>query len=252
MTGQFQPATLKTFGASPFFIFCDHASNDIPAPFDALGLPQEILKTHIAWDIGAAALSTTLAERLNGAAFLCTSSRLLIDVNRSPDANDAIPSQSDQTPIPGNVNLSANHRADRFAIYHEAYHAMLEGALTSLQERISVQPFVVSVHSFTKRMSGAAADRPWPISLLSRHDRPSTVRAIDLLSAATGWPIGDNEPYSAHEFNYTIDRNVAPRGFKHLTFEIRQDMIGDDAGVSDIADILTPVIAEVAAVKATV
>ena len=40
-------------GDAPLFIFVDHASNAIPPAYDDLGLPEDVLATHIGWDIGA-------------------------------------------------------------------------------------------------------------------------------------------------------------------------------------------------------
>jgi predicted N-formylglutamate amidohydrolase len=34
-------------------LICEHASNFIPAKFNALGLTQQQLESHIAWDPGA-------------------------------------------------------------------------------------------------------------------------------------------------------------------------------------------------------
>jgi predicted N-formylglutamate amidohydrolase len=48
---------LRPQGAGRFVLFCDHASNTIPAELDALGLPASELARHIAWDIGAAGVT---------------------------------------------------------------------------------------------------------------------------------------------------------------------------------------------------
>jgi predicted N-formylglutamate amidohydrolase len=50
-------------GPAPMVIVCDHASNRVPAGYGDLGLPPAELARHIAWDIGAAAISEILARR---------------------------------------------------------------------------------------------------------------------------------------------------------------------------------------------
>ena len=50
-------------GAAPMVIICDHASNRVPAGYGDLGLPPAAFERHIAWDIGAAAVSEILAQR---------------------------------------------------------------------------------------------------------------------------------------------------------------------------------------------
>ena len=47
------PRILRPPGAGRFVLFCDHASNYIPAELDDLGLPACELARHIAWDISA-------------------------------------------------------------------------------------------------------------------------------------------------------------------------------------------------------
>ncbi|MGO9422090.1 MAG: N-formylglutamate amidohydrolase, partial [Roseiarcus sp.] len=44
-------------------LVCDHASNALPPGYGTLGLPAAALERHIAYDIGAAALTRALARR---------------------------------------------------------------------------------------------------------------------------------------------------------------------------------------------
>ncbi len=239
-------ATLTHFGDAPFFVFCDHASNVIPADLHCLGLPDDFLKTHIAWDIGAGPLTTAIAEKLHGVAFNCGYSRLIIDANRSPTAKDFIPAVSDQIPVPGNQMLSEKDRQDRMARFHEPYHEQLSAAIDRMI-KIHGDPFMVCVHSFTNRLMGAAEDRPWRIGMLWNTDEESARVMIDSLERATGWSIGDNTPYDAREFNYSIDRHISPLGLRHVTLEVRQDMLVDEHAVVDMASLLVPAIRETAA-----
>ena len=230
-------ATEDRFGDAPVLVFCDHASNAMPASFDCLGLPQDILATHIAWDIGAGAVAKAMARSL-GAAFLsCGFSRLIIDANRDLSSNDIIPAVADQIPVPGNQMLTDADRADRVGNFHEPYHERLGGAIDALAARHE-NPIAISVHSFTNRLMGAGNERPWGLGLLWREDEASAKFIIDWLRNHAEWPIGDNEPYDARLFNYSVDRHIGPRGIRHLTFEVRQDLVSDADGVAKIADIL--------------
>ncbi|WDI31316.1 N-formylglutamate amidohydrolase [Hyphococcus flavus] len=227
----------QSFGDSRFFVFCDHASNAISYHLNALGLPEDLLDTHIAWDIGAGALSKALAKKLSATQFQCEFSRLIIDPNRAPSASDIIPASSDHIPIPGNREITEASRAARLKDFHEPYHAALGDGLDQITKRCNT-PFVISVHSFTERLMGAEERRPWKIGLLWRDDEESARAMMRQLKADTGWSIGDNEPYDARVFNYSIDRHVSPRNLPHLTMEIRQDLIGDSRGVQEIAAII--------------
>ena len=46
-------------------ILCDHARNAFPPGYDTLGLPEAQLQRHIAYDIGAEALTKYLAASLS-------------------------------------------------------------------------------------------------------------------------------------------------------------------------------------------
>ncbi|MCA8888409.1 MAG: N-formylglutamate amidohydrolase [Parvularculaceae bacterium] len=234
------PASVVRYGDAPVVVFCDHATNTIPADLDGLRLPEDILETHIAWDIGAAAVAERIAHALQGELAVCNFSRLIVDPNRDPKSADFIPRVSDGITIPGNIGLDAAANGARkarfFDPYHETLGALFDGISTAKN------PFVVSVHSFTKRMTGATAERPWPVGVLWRHDEATARDLIAWLKTRTGWEIGDNEPYDARIFNYTIDRHIAPRGWGHATLEIRQDRIGDRQGVAEMAAVLADAI----------
>lgn len=230
-------ARRKSFGDAPILVFCDHASNAIPADMNCLGLPGDILKTHIAYDIGAGEVAEALARSLGAQFLACGFSRLIIDANRDPAAGDLIPAVADQIPVPGNQMLTEEDREARLVNFHTPYHEELGDAIQSLHEKCK-SPFIISVHSFTNRLMGAGEERPWPIGLLWRHDEPSARFMLNWLSQETGEPIGDNEPYDARLFNYSVDLHIAPRDISHVTFEVRQDLIGESLGVEQIASLL--------------
>ncbi len=238
-------ASLTHYGSAPFFVFCDHASNGIPADLRCLGIPEDFLGTHIAWDIGAGALSEAIAKSLNATLFACTFSRLIIDPNRDLHAKDSIPKVSDEIPIPGNQMLGEPEIRERIDRFHAPYHQRLSGALDQFSKDHD-RPFVVAVHSFTSRLMGAAEDRPWHAGILWRDDEESAQAAIKFLQRKSDWSIGDNEPYDARVFNYSIDRHISPRRLPHITLELRQDLVGNDSAIAETASILSEMINTVA------
>ncbi len=231
-------ATEARFGDAPILVFCDHASNAMPASFDCLGLPGDILATHIAWDIGAGALAEALARNLGATYLACGFSRLIIDANRDPTSHDLIPAVADQIPVPGNQMLTDADRTARLHSFHEPYQALLGAAVGDLETRAGKDALAISVHSFTNRLMGAGEERPWGAGLLWREDEQSAKFMIDWLRDNADWPIGDNEPYDARLFNYSVDRHIGPRAMRHLTFEVRQDLLTDTHGVAQVADLL--------------
>ncbi|MEO1250954.1 MAG: N-formylglutamate amidohydrolase [Pseudomonadota bacterium] len=238
-----QIASEKTFGDAPILIFCDHATNWMPDRFRCLGLPDDLLKTHIAWDIGAGALAEAIARKLKAQLVTCGFSRLIVDPNRDLASGDLIPAVSDQIPIPGNQMLDDEQRGARIKDFHEPYHQQLGRAVDALETR-GPSPIAVSIHSYTNRLMGAGDERPWPVGMLWRWDEPAARSMIEWLERETDWPIGDNEPYDARLFNYSVDRHIAPRSLRHLTFEVRQDFVTEADGQERIATLLARGIGE--------
>jgi len=70
--------------ADHFLITCEHGGNRIPSRYRHLFAGLEgLLKTHRGYDAGALALARELAKALAAPLFVSTTSRLLIDLNRS-------------------------------------------------------------------------------------------------------------------------------------------------------------------------
>ena len=220
-------------GNSSLFIFGDHASRYIPPELSDLGLEGDDLTRHIAWDIGTESIIRNLCGHFSCGGQLAGVSRLVIDLNRDPDAQGLIPVDSDGTIIPGNQNLSATERQSRIDQYYVPYHDALGVALDRLDA-----PLVLSLHSFTpKPLLGER--RKTDIGLLVKHDFDTAHLFRDHLNQiAPHFNVGINKPYSAYDLNYTIDAHVGPRGIRHLAVEMRQDLVGDDVDVARMTKLL--------------
>jgi predicted N-formylglutamate amidohydrolase len=215
-------------GAAPIVIICDHASNRVPAAYGDLGLPPAAFERHIAWDIGAAAISEILAHRFDAPAILSEVSRLLIDCNRNFDDPSLIPAISDGTDVPANRALSQAEREKRWRNYHQPYHQ----AIADLMERKLAdgrQPVLLAIHSMTPTLRGIA--RPWQIAVCWSGDRRLSAPMLDALRARPGIVVGDNEPYLLDPSeDYSVPVHALRRGLKHLQIEFRQDEVADKAG----------------------
>jgi predicted N-formylglutamate amidohydrolase len=228
-------------GAAPALIIADHASNAIPPGID-LGIDQGLLNNHIAVDIGTAALSEALAARLKAPAIIATVTRLAIDLNRDPAVRDIIPGASDGHVIPGNLLLSETERSLRIAAIHTPYHDTIAAEIAMRRPRL-----LVSLHSFTPaRATFPDEARPWPVGILYNEDDRAARIGIAALREQR-FNVGDNQPYSGRELNYTMDRHAEMAGIPYLGVEIRQDGLATPADVARWADVLAPVIAELLA-----
>jgi len=222
---------------SGLLLIADHASNRVPDGID-LGIAREWLDRHIAVDIGVAPLARLLAARLGCPAILGNVSRLVIDLNREEDAAGLIPVESDGYRIPGNAALDPAGRAGRVARFWRPYHARV-----AERTRAVAPAMLLSLHSFTPRLATSDAPRPWQVGVLYNRDERAARLAIPLLARA-GVVTGDNLPYSGRVLNATMNRHGEANGIPYLGLEVRQDLIGDAAGVARWAERLAPVIAD--------
>ncbi len=235
-----QPIAVHRAGADATFLFtCDHAGRLIPRRLGRLGLPQTALDLHIAWDIGAGALTERLSQSLGACGVLQRYSRLVIDCNRAPERPDAAPAVSDGVAIPGNVGLTPDALAERVQAIHTPYHTAIAGELDARQAR-GLPTIVVFMHSFTPRMGGQ--DRPWHLGVLHRDGSRFSAIVLELLSQAPGMVIGDNQPYAMDDVDYSAPLHAIGRGLDYLELEVRQDLIADEAGQARIADLLQVVL----------
>src|SRR4029079_8511286 len=148
-------------------LLCDHAGNAMPPGYGTLGLPPEQLKRHIAYDIGAAAVTRALAAALQVPAVLTRYSRLLIDPNRGRDDPTLIMRLSDGAVVPGNRKLDAAEREERLRLYHDPYHRTIDAIIDQCQAT-GVAPVLLSIHSFTESWKNFT--RPWHVGVLWDRD----------------------------------------------------------------------------------
>ncbi len=222
---------------SPVFCFCDHATHAVPHKYNDLGLGTDDLRRHIGWDIGAAALTRQFCKTFGAAGLLAGFSRLLIDPNRSLDDVGLIPKLSDGTVIPGNQNLSKVERSFRINTYYEPYHQVLDQQIAAAMTRFH-DPLIISIHSFTPKPAHGKR-RDVDIGLLWKVDEDKAQSVKAEIERVHPYNVALNQPYSALTLNHTMDRHVIPRGLRHITLEIRQDLIDTDAGVAKMADHLS-------------
>ena len=228
-------------GRAPLLIACDHAANRIPASLCGLGLGQEHLEKHIAYDIGAKQVSIRLAEMFDAPLLSAGYSRLVIDLNRHLDDVSLVLDNSDNVVIPGNRGLSDADVARRidhfFHPYHDQY-AQMADQLAQTHPR----SLILSVHSFTPTYEGR--NRPWHYGVLWDESHANAARTL-LASFAKieGIVVGDNKPYHACDpQGYAQVVHAAQNGLEMALIEIRQDLVTDPRGQAQAADTIFKVL----------
>lgn len=223
-------------------ILCDHAENTIPPAYDRLGLKDQDLHRHIAYDLGAAAVAERLAAMLGAPAVLSRFSRLLIDPNRGLDDPTLVMQITDGLIVPGNAGLDAEALQARIDLYHKPYHEAIERAVDAGIAR-GKPPVIVSMHSFTQAWKGVA--RPWAVGVLWDKDPRLALPLLDALGAIPGIVVGDNVPYSGQLKGDTLYRHGTRRGLAHALIELRQDLILGPEGQAEWAARLAGVLRKV-------
>ena len=227
---------------APVLLVCDHASCRFPRSLGDMGLDPFARRCHLAVDIGAGPLTERLAESLGVTAVMQNYSRLVVDCNRQLMDPSAFLEYGDGILVPGNRNL---HQADkdlRASALYWPYHVAIGEQVDRLRKTGKI-PSMISIHSFTPVLNGESRD--WQMGVL--WDKDDATRKIFLEGLRdAGYRVGDNEPYSGKApQDFTIDYHAEEASLPHVGIEIRQDLIDDDEGVAEIAEVMHQVIASI-------
>ena len=136
-------------------ITCEHGGCGVPALYANLFAGHEaLLQTHRGWDPGALVMAQALARALNARLFYATTTRLLIDLNRSIGHRQLHSEITRSLPVAMRREMAARH--------YRPYRDDVESAVARL---IAAGKQVVHVasHSFTPELDGVVrqADVAW-------------------------------------------------------------------------------------------
>lgn len=225
---------LNPAGKSGVLLVCEHASNRIPAAHNDLGLPADLLDSHIAWDPGALSVAQHCCGLLSARLVVSTVSRLLYDCNRAPDAPDAIPEVSELYEIPGNKGLSETARDTRVREFYRPFEALLAGTLRS---HPAVQQ-LVTIHSFTPIYNGQKRDVE--IGVLHEADRRLADAMLHLAGDYTQLSVHRNAPYGPENgVTHTLKQHGDELGIPNVMLEIRNDLIATSEQQLGMAEMLS-------------
>lgn len=195
---------------------CEHGGRDVPPEHAALFRNAgEILDSHRGWDPGALAVFDALAPTLGDAAFPATTTRLLIDLNRSLHHPKAYSEFTRGLPP-----------ADRAALAARWWRPWRDGVVARIAAwRDAGHPVRhISVHSFTPVLDGLI--RNADIGLLydpSRAVEREFCAAWRALLRARGWRVRLNYPYRGTDDGHTTAlRRRFTQGYAGIELELNQ------------------------------
>lgn len=219
-------AVERSEGQSPVLLICEHASKMIPRSLGDLGLSEELRSSHIAWDPGALDVSLFLSQELDACLIHQRFSRLAYDCNRPPEADSAIPKQSETFEIPGNISASAEEKQARVDGIYRPFQAAV--AQEIVRRKATGQPTVlVTLHSFTPVFKGVRRDTE--IGILHDTDARLAERLISSLDRGSGFVVRRNDPYGPEDgVTHTLIEHGVRNGLQNVMVEVRNDLLADE------------------------
>lgn len=229
-------------GKSDVLLVCEHASLRLPERYGDLGLSQDALTSHIAWDPGALDVARRMSKSLDATLIHQRFSRLLYDCNRPPESPAAIRDVSEVFRIPGNENLTEAERSRRTTGLYLPFQGRIRDEIAA-RRGAGRQTVLVTVHSFTPVYFGK--QREVEIGILHDTDARLADRMLEAAADTSLYRVMRNEPYGpADGVTHTLELHALPAGLLNVMIEIRNDLIADDNGQDVAADFLSGLLRE--------
>jgi len=207
-------------------ITCEHGGARVPAAYAALFAGRaQLLASHRAYDRGALPLARQLARALGAAGVFATTTRLLVDLNRSLGHPQLFSEFTRRLPPAERDALVRRH----WRPHRDAVAAQLARLLAPGRRVVHV-----AVHSFTPVWNGRR--RPLEIGLLYDPSRASEHRFARawqqaLADEAPALRVRRNQPYRGTSDGLTtaLRRGHAPDRYLGIELEVNQRLLVGDA-----------------------
>lgn len=203
-------------------ITCEHGGNGIPAPFHPLFVQhQDLLDSHRGWDPGALVMAEDLAAACRAPLVASTTSRLLIDLNRSLRHRHVF------SPITRAASAAVREQiiAEHYRPYRDEVESYVAQVVSSGQRVIHL-----SSHSFTPELDGVV--RRADVGLLYDPRRPGEVETStrwqrSLAAAAPQLRVRRNYPYAGKADGLTshLRTRFPPGDYVGIELEINQRIV---------------------------
>ena len=216
-----------------FLFTCEHGGNQIPSEYKALFKGNEaVLETHRGWDIGALEVARALSGKLNIPLFFSTTSRLLVELNRSLHHASLF-----------SVYTKAAPEGSREEILKEFYHPYREKVTNFIANALRDHKEVVhiSIHSFTPELNGEIRNADF--GLLYDPSSPSEkefcVHWQKKLAVESSFRVRLNYPYKGTADGFTTHlRKIFRENYSGIELEINQGLLSDDKSTEQVIEVL--------------
>ena len=144
-------------------ISCEHGGNDVPPAYAAVFRDHDaLLHTHRGWDPGALELARQMSDALDAPLFYATTTRLLMDLNRSI-GHKALHSEATRS-------LPLAVRREMATLHYHPHRNAVESAIAA-QVDAGLRVVHVASHSFTPELNGEV--RQADVAFLYDSKRPA-------------------------------------------------------------------------------
>ncbi len=209
-------------GATHLLLSCEHGGHSVPSKYRKRFVAhQPLLQTHRGWDPGTRQLGEQWAEALGYDLHLSTTTRLLIDLNRSEHHRRLFSEISE--------GLSAEEKEEVKAIYYRPHR---QAIVDEIKRAVAVGKKVVhlALHSFTPVLGGHT--RRAEIGILYDPRRAGEVSLCGswraaLREAQLDWRVRMNYPYrgTADGLTTALRRQFSPDDYVGVELEVNQQLV---------------------------
>lgn len=211
---------------------CEHGGNEIPQAYREVFHGQEaVLQTHRGWDIGALSLAKLLSVSLEVPLYYATTSRLLVELNRSLHHPNLFSKFTQSLPM-----------SEKLHILKQFYHPYRTNVEAVIQNHLREKGKVIhiSVHSFTPVWDGQA--RNADIGLL--YDPTTAEKGFcyawkKAILALSHMKVRLNYPYKGTADGFTTYlRKQLPKGYMGVELEVNQKLLLNKTSIDKVEKIL--------------
>lgn len=216
-------------------ISCEHGGNELPVRFQPFFRnAQAALNSHRGWDMGSSNVALRMADAWHCPIHTQTTTRLLIDCNRSIGHARLFSQWSKPLLQPEKDDCLES-------IYHPYRNALMRDIRTTIAS--SGQCIHLSVHSFTPVLDGQ--ERKTDIGILydparKKEQSLATAWQEKIKKCVPAWSVHRNSPYRgiSDGFCTAIRKEFPPDQYLGLELEINQKHSTDNRTLMRIADVL--------------
>lgn len=210
-------------GSTHLLLSCEHGGHSVPSKYRThFAAHQPLLQTHRGWDPGTRQLGEQWAEALGYDLHLSTTTRLLIDLNRSEHHRRLFSEISERLSAEEKEEVKATYyRPHRQAIVDEIKRAVVAGK----------KVVHIALHSFTPVLDGHI--RTAEVGLLYDPRRSGEVSLCRSWRAAlqgfhqVDWRVRMNYPYrgTADGLTTALRRLFSPEDYVGVELEFNQQLV---------------------------